>query len=198
VPDVLTRWAAGLTPDRVHVVTVPPRGARPDTLWRRFGSVVGIDPEVVHAPSELANASLGTAEVAVLRRLNRRLRRAGVSRETYVPLVRDLIAKRVFAAHEGMHTAVVPPEFWPFVDEVSEEWREWVVGAGVDVVGDLDDLRATWPGADEIGRHPDRPAPNLVAQSAIEALAEVIAEIDRSGAPEDGPARRLGRRLLGQ
>jgi hypothetical protein len=198
VPDVLTRWAAGLTPAQVHVVTVPPKGAEPGTLWRRFGSVVGIDPGLELVDSDLANASLGTAEVAVLRRLNRRLRRAGVSRETYVPLVRDLIAKKVFAAHEDMETAVVPQEYWPFVEEVSEEWREWLDGAGVDVVGDLDELLPQWPAPEDLGRHPDKPPPNQVARAAIEALAEVLAEIDRSGAPDEGATRRLGRRLLGQ
>jgi hypothetical protein len=201
VPDVLTRWATGLTPDQVHVVTVPPKGAPPDMLWRRFASVVGLDeatdPTEDAAPGERLNPSLGTAEVAVLRRLNRRLRRAGVSRQTYVPLVRDLIAKRVFAAHEDMTLAVVPEDFWPFVDEVSREWREWIEGAGVQVVGDLDDLDPRWPAPDELGQHPDRPPPGLVAQCAIEALAEVLAEIDRTGTPEDSPAKRLGRRLLG-
>jgi hypothetical protein len=201
VPDVLTRWATGLTPEQVHVVTVPPKGAPPDTLWRRFASVVGIaeadDPTEDAAPGELANASLGTVEVAVLRRLNRRLRRAGVSRQTYVPLVRDLLAKRVFAAHEDMQLATVPEEFWPFVDEVSHEWREWIEGSGVHVVGDLDDLTPSWPSGDEVVRHPDRPPPNLVAQAAIEALAEVLTEIDRGGAPDDSAAKRLGRRLLG-
>jgi hypothetical protein len=201
VPDVLTRWATGLTPDQVHVVTVPPRGAPPGELWRRFAAVLGIDteddPTEDPAPGERANASLGVVEVAVLRRLNRRLRRAGVSRQTYVPLVRDLIAKQVFAAHEDMRLAVVPSEFWPFVDEVAQEWREWIEGSGVHVVGDLDDLNPRWPEPEEVDRHPDRPPANLVAQSAIEALAEVLAEIDRGGGPDDSAARRLGRRLLG-
>ena len=36
LPDVLTRWGAGLPPERIHVVTVPQSGAPRDLLWQRY------------------------------------------------------------------------------------------------------------------------------------------------------------------
>jgi hypothetical protein len=38
-PDVLARWGATLTPDHVHLITVPPPGAAPELLWLRFAEV---------------------------------------------------------------------------------------------------------------------------------------------------------------
>lgn len=141
LPDVLTRWGAGLPPEQVHVVTVPQAGGPRDLLWDRFGQVVGLDPQASYDESEAANASLGIAEVAVLRRLNRRLHRGGVSRETYVRVVRELIVREIFAEREGMLTATLPEDERPFVEEVTAEWLAWIAQAGVEVVGDVDELR---------------------------------------------------------
>lgn len=197
VPDVLARWSNGLTPEQVHVVTVPPSGAPPELLWERFISVLGLDPGAQYAQNAEANASLGIADVAVLRRLNRRLKHAGVSRATYVELVRELLAKEVFAEHEETETAVVPEEHRAFVGEVTEEWLDWIIGSRVDVVGDVEDLRPRWP---EIAhRHPDHPQSSRMTTSAIEALAAVLIAQDRTAAGEDlaTQAKRLTRRLRG-
>jgi hypothetical protein len=191
VPDVLTRWGNGLTPDRVHIVTVPQAGEDPALLWERFCSVIGIDPALVTVPSEPANASLGIAEIAVLRRLNRRLRRAKVSRETYVQLVRETIVREAFAGREGAEPPILPVSLRPFAEEVCEEWREWIHGAGVDVVGDLDDLRPRW--FEGTPRDPDRPPATAVASAAIEALAAVLIDLDRRTTDEE--RRRTGLRL---
>lgn len=199
VPDVLTRWATGLTPSQVHVVTVPPHGAPSEMLWTRFGSVLGVDAGTTYAPSDLTNASLGIAEISALRRLNRRLRRAGVSRETYVSLVREVIVHEVFGNSQDVDSPILPLDFRPFVEEVTEEWLEWITGAGVDVIGDLDDLQPRWPEPGAAPPDPDKAQPNRVAQAAIDALAAVLVEID-GAEPEDDlsrGARRIGRRLLG-
>ena len=71
VPDVLDRWASAVPRERVHLVTVPPPGARPTLLWERFAGVFGIDPDL--SPTERANASLGVPESTTVRRLNTRL-----------------------------------------------------------------------------------------------------------------------------
>ncbi|WP_310961655.1 hypothetical protein [Nocardioides terrisoli] len=196
IPDVLTRWATGLTPDQVHVVTVPPAGAPADTLWNRFGSVLGLDPASPYLPSELANASLGIAEISALRRLNRRLRQAGVSRETYVHYVRELVVREVYGTSQDVDNPVLPARYRPFVDEVTDEWLEWIVGSGVHVVGDLDDLRPRWPDSDVDLADPDQPQPTRVAQAALDALAAVLIEIDNPRSEGRG-ARRIAQRLLG-
>jgi hypothetical protein len=71
--EVLQRWGAGLPPERVHVVTLPPAGSEPGLLWRRFAGVLGIDPDSVDTTVARPNASLGAAEVTFLRQVNAEL-----------------------------------------------------------------------------------------------------------------------------
>ena len=101
-PRILASWGAGLPPERVHLVTVPPAGAPRDLLWERFAGVVGLDPHAAYAESETTNASLGGAEVTMLRRLNIELAEPSVPRETYVEWVRETIVKEVLAQRPGM------------------------------------------------------------------------------------------------
>lgn len=192
IPDVLTRWGTGLPPGQVHVVTVPPAGSDPDVLWQRFGQVIGLDPDRPYAEATRTNRSIGIAEIAVVRRLNERLRELGVPRETYVPVVRELVVRDTFARRTEMERAVVPLRHRPFVEEVTTEWLEWLRGSGVDVVGDLGDLEPVWPDPEEEHRQPDRPREADVSDAAIEALAAVVASVNH-GEP---PLVRVARRLL--
>jgi hypothetical protein len=194
IPDVLTRWGNGLSPDRIHVVTVPQPGGGKDVLWKRFSGVIGIDPDAGYAESTDLNPSLGIVESAVVRRLNKLLVGRGVPREVYVDLVREVIARDTLAKRPDPIRAVLPEVRWPFVEAVTGDWLDWLEGAGVDIVGDLDDLRPQRPDFG-VGTwlHPDKPPADLVAEAALEALAAVIADI----APEHkSPVRRLARRLL--
>jgi hypothetical protein len=194
IPDVLTRWGNGLPPERIHVVTVPPPGAPKGLLWRRFAGVVGIDPDADYARATDFNRSLGIVETAVVRRLNKLLAGKGVPREVYVDLVREVIARDTLAQRPDQIRAVLPERRWPFVEEVSAEWRDWLEGAGVDIVGDLADLQPQRPDyADGTWIHPDRPPADLVADAAVEALAAVLEDIAPT---HKSPVRRIARRLL--
>jgi hypothetical protein len=192
VPDVLTRWGNGLSPDRIHVVTVPPADAPRDLLWRRFATVLGLDPDLPYEEATDFNPSLGIAETAVVRQLNRRLAGKGIARPVYVDLVREVIARDTLALRADQIRAVLPPRRWPFVEEVTREWHEWLVGSGVDVVGDLDDLRPRRPDYDT-WTHPDKPPADLVADAALDALAAVIEAVAPT---HTSPVRRIARRLL--
>jgi hypothetical protein len=194
IPDVLTRWGNGLSPDRIHVVTVPQPDAPTDLLWQRFAGVVGLDPNGTYARATDFNQSLGIAEAAVVRRLNKLLTGKGVPREVYVDLVREVIARDTLAQRADQIRAVLPERRWPFVEEVTEEWHDWLVGAGVDVVGDLADLQPQRPDyTDGTWVHPDRPPEDLVAEAALEALAAVIEDIAPT---HQSPVRRIARRLM--
>ena len=81
-PGSSSTWGAGLPPERVHLVTVPPSGGPRGLLWERFAGVIGLDPQASYAESETTNASLGGAEVTMLRRLNIELQRAQACRAT--------------------------------------------------------------------------------------------------------------------
>lgn len=195
LPDVLARWGAETDPAHVHLVTVPGPGGPRDALWRRFCSVVDLDPDLDYADTETTNASIGASEVAALRRLNRILRREGVSRETYVAKVRELVVREVFAQRESA-TARVPAAWHPYVDEIVARWLEWIEGSGIDVVGDAAELVPDW-GSDPVV-HPDKPDPHEVAAAAIQALAAVLVDIDRQPAVQiEIPSRmkKIARRL---
>jgi hypothetical protein len=161
---------------------------------QRFAGVVGIEPDAGYAESTDFNPSLGIAETAVVRRLNKLLAGKGIPRSAYVDLVREVIARDTLAHRDGQVRAVLPERRWGFVEEVTAEWLEWLDGSGVDVVGDLDDLRPRRPDYTEGSwTHPDKPAPDLVAEAALEALAAVIEDIAPT---HKSPVRRIARRLL--
>ena len=194
VPRILATWGAGLPPERVHLVTVPPSGGPRDALWTRFAGAVGIDPQASYAESETTNASLGGPEVTLLRRLNVELARREVQRDTYVDWVREAIVKELLAERPGMQPATVPPRRRPAVETITASWLEEIRESGIDVVGDLDDLVPVWPDDAEPWPDPDVADPSVVAEAAIQALAYVIDEIG-SGARTVGPVARLTRRL---
>jgi hypothetical protein len=196
VPRILETWGAALPPERVHLVTVPPRGGPRDALWQRFASVVGLSPEASYAESETTNASLGAAEVTMLRRLNVALAEQRVPRTVYVNWVRESIVKDVLAQRPGKALATVPPKRRPQVDRITASWIESVRGSGIDVVGDLGDLESVWPEGDRPWPNPDNADATAVAEAAIEALAHVLARVDRKPVPMDaGTVARLARRL---
>ncbi len=97
LPDVLTRWGDGLSPDRIHLVTVPHAGAPRDLLWERYCSAFGIDPSWAPAESDRENVSIGTAETALIRKLNRRLKKAGLEGPDYRRLVRQVMVHETLA-----------------------------------------------------------------------------------------------------
>ncbi len=198
VPRILETWGASLPPAHVHVVTVPPAGGPPGHLWERFAGVLGVDPHAGWTESERVNASLGGAEVTLLRRLNAVLAERRLPRETYVAWVREHIVKEVLAGREDSPRATVPPRIRPWVDEVTSSWVARIGDLGVDVVGDLEDLRSDWPDDQDDWADPDRADPALVAQLAIESLAEVLDQLSTPSVEtspiETGPIARLARR----
>ena len=194
LPDVLTRWGSGLPPGHVHVVTVPPPGAPAEVLWDRFAEVLGLEPGLGYAEAKQTNRSVGIAEIAVLRRLNRRLHDLGVPRETYIPLVREVVVRDTFSRRDGQERAIVPPRRRAFVEEVTQEWVDWLERSGVEVIGDLRDLVPVWPDEGLRARHPDRPRQADVADAAIEALAAVVA--NARPPEEDASLVRVARKLL--
>ena len=200
LPDVLSRWSRGLAPEQVHLVTVPQHGAPPDELWRRYCTAFGIDPAWAPTESDRQNVSIGTAETALLRKLNRRLKKAGLPPEDYRTLVRHLIVHQTLAHREDMTRATLPPTAFGWAEDVAQEWVDWVVGSGIDVIGDVEDLRPVRP-ADDKWQNPDRPRRGEVIDAAVDALVAVIGEAASRPDPNDQISAKLGRaarRLRGQ
>ncbi len=196
LPRIIATWGQHVPADRVHLVTVPPPGGPRQALWQRFADVVGLDPRAEYAESDTTNASLGGAEVTLLRRLNLALADEQVSRAVYVNWVRETIVKEVLAQQPGRVPITVPPKRRPQVDRITQTWLAEIRACGVDVVGDLDDLLPVWPEGDAPWPNPDLPDPEAVIDAAVTSLAHVLGRAGRTPVPEDaGTVARLTRML---
>ncbi|HET7388752.1 MAG TPA: hypothetical protein VFJ19_19030 [Nocardioidaceae bacterium] len=201
LPDVLGRWTGGLPPGHVHLVTVPRPGGPPDELWNRYCTAFGIDPAWAPLDGGRANVSIGTAETTLLRKLNRRLKKAGVGSEDYRRLVRDVIVHETLAAREPMIRTTLPPWAHPWAAEVAEEWIEWVEGSGIHVIGDVEDLRPVLPDQATEWDDPDRPKRVDMVDAALDALVAITVEAASRPDPRVQITAKLGRaarRLRGQ
>ncbi len=174
VPDVLARWTAGIPPEHVHVVTVPPPGSAPNLLWERFAGVFGLD-SVQFAPGDRVNTSLGVPESAMLRRLNTRLNDV-LPNHHYRGLVRELLVHQNLSARSGSPRLALPPDAHEWAAELGRSWVAELESRGYDVVGDLDELLPSEP---RPFTDPDACDEAAVADAAIEALALMTREAAR-------------------
>jgi hypothetical protein len=195
VRDVLTRWGAAVPTTNLHLVTVPPAGAPRAILLERLCAAMDLRIEwMPKEPSDSANTSMGIAETNVVRRLNKRLARSDLTRAQHERLVKNLLAQRALVRREDKQLAALPPEVAAEMSVLENEWIDWVRTAGIDVVGDLSDLRPDPIEGD--WTDPDRPRPKQVLGAALDALAALTIEMsDRSAAQRAAAAvDRVARR----
>ncbi|WP_148616087.1 hypothetical protein [Nocardioides rubriscoriae] len=142
VPWVLTRWERLVPPDRVHVVVTPDRSAGPGALWTRFAAAVGLPADVLDPLSgAVANESLGTAQVALLRQT---LAASGLEQPWTA-----LVGKRWFAqtilSRARSARPVTPAPVAAALAEVAETWIAELGSRGYAIHGSLDELRPSTP-----------------------------------------------------
>ncbi len=175
----LRRWAAVLSPEHIHVVTLPQPGAPATTLWERFCTALGVDPGGVDVSVARVNGSLSVEDAEVLRRLNRALP-DNLSWPAYERQVKRRFNARANArasAAVSGNRLTVPDRYREVVEERAVELRDGLAAAGYNVVGDLDDL---FPAASSFGTPTEVPA-DRVTDAAVDMLAAVLAEPDRRG-----------------
>lgn len=148
VPAVLRRWRADLPVERVHVVTVPPRGGHPSALWGRFATVLGVDPDVVVLPEKPRNKSLGWLEAEFIRRLNERADYS-IAWPLYFTRITDHLAKHVLPERPGSVPVSLPAAERGWVSALADEYVAELAEAGYHVVGDLEELRVDATGGVE-------------------------------------------------
>jgi len=190
LPSVLGNWSTGVPPERIHLVTVPQRGAPPGELFDRFCSAFGIDPAWAPIDSHRLNTSLGVAETQVIRQLNRRMDRATRREAEYDELIRELLAQEQLVRRQS-DPVRLPPGRFEWAAEQAERWIDWVKASGIAVVGDLDELRPLPAAADETYVNPDKVPPKLVLAAAIDALSAMT----REAAARPDPKRTLRGRV---
>jgi hypothetical protein len=133
---VLERWASVVPVSNIHVITVPQPGAPRDTLWRRFCSVTGIDPEAYPTRTRRSNPSMGVVETELVRRMNVDL--GALQGSDYDRLVRVLLAERILGRQSAPLT--LPAKHLAWVEQRSAQLVKELRESGYDVVGDLDEL----------------------------------------------------------
>ena len=158
----------------------------------------GIDPAWAPREGGRRNPSIGAAESTLLRRVNARLKEAGLPSDQYRALVRQLVVHETLAERPRMQPVTLPPDAYDWAEEVAQGWIDWVKGANVDVVGDLEELRPVRPPAGAEWRDPDRPRPRDVTSAAIDAIVALALEAARRPDPDDtltSRAAKLARHL---
>jgi hypothetical protein len=171
VPRVVERWGSGLPRDRVHVVTVPPPGARGEELWARFSGLVGIDDRGFDPAGARSNSSLRAEQAELLRRLNTRLGGRLPLPGPYPEMVKEVLAHRILADRDGTRFGVVGDDL-AYARKRSMEMVARLRDLHIDVVGDLAELV---PELRERGVSGDAVVPpERVLDEAVEALAEVL------------------------
>jgi hypothetical protein len=193
LPGVLERWGAGLPPAQVHLVTVPRPGGPPGELWQRFATALGMDPAWAPVEGGRRNPSIGTAESTLLRKVNARVKAAGLPSEQYRELVRQLVVHETLAARAGMQPVTLPPDAYDWAEEVAQSWIDAIKGAGVDVVGDVEELRPVRPAPDASWHDPDKPRPRDVTSAAVDAVVALTLEAARRPDPDDTLASRAAK-----
>jgi hypothetical protein len=178
---VLQRWTAELTPQQVHVVTVPHPGAPSSLLWERFAAVVGAASIPVDLTATRPNASLGVAEAEMLRRLNRALP-PDLPDWFYTTRVKGQIAQRVLARRAGGDRLQLPPTRRNWAEGRSDQLISALKASGYDIAGDLDDLRPVPPRSPRA--RPHEVTDKQLLDAAMDSLAQLL--VDEYRRVEDG------------
>jgi hypothetical protein len=171
---VLSRWAAHVPAERVHVVCVPQRDVALTRTWARFARTLGIDPERFRL-GPVGDSSLAPlAGTEVVRLLN-------AARSRVDPGVRaDLI--RATATVEG-GTPRLPETLREALAAEATGAAEAVARNGWDLVGDPGDLV---PAPDAFTTDPTRVTPS--ADQVVAAQTAVVGALLEQLPARRGPA----------
>ncbi len=140
--EILRAWSALVRPERVHVITVPPRGSNEVVLWERFAELIGVRPAIVDTARARVDSSPGLAAIEYLRRLNEAVP-AQLPFWFYTRNVTDLLAHGVLAARPGWQDArrlELPADRDAWARATAEAVVAQLRDSGYDIVGDLEEL----------------------------------------------------------
>jgi hypothetical protein len=198
--ESLLRWARPVKPDRVHLVTVPPRGSDRTLLWRRVCQVLGVEADDYDTSTAVANESLGVEAAVLLQRMGPALRAAIVTDDaTWVDQYRWI---REYFAHDllvprGGHPIAVGSALAERLRARARQSADVLAEQGYDVVGSLDELLADDIPAD--AREPDSVTDAELLEIATPLVAHLLGEIRRrtrqAEAVQGGTAKDAGDRL---
>lgn len=189
---VLKRWGRSVPVDQVHVITVPQRGADPAALWRRFATLVGLEPASFRTDVGRGNLSLGAEQAELLRLVNAALGDRLPIPGPYPRVVKELFAQEVLAGRPG--TALrLDRKGAEFAVAKSREMADGLAALGVDVIGDLEELVPPLQSRDPASdAHYPEPSDAELLSEAVEAVAELLRLLAQRGRAEAEFRRQLG------
>ncbi|WP_231329660.1 hypothetical protein [Actinomadura graeca] len=176
---VLRTWESAVPKERVHVLTLPPPGGSPATLWERFRAVTGIGAGTCDIGGIEDEEPLSAIEAELLRRLNVKI--APVLGGDYERMVRDHLVGHGLA--EAADETGRPPMGLParHVEWAAERTREIAASlraSGYRVSGDLGELTTSRHPAETMlpGDVPDE----LVAAASVGVAAHLLKGLTRA------------------
>jgi hypothetical protein len=178
---LVDKWGDGVPRSHVHVVTVPPPGAPPGLLWRRFAGLLDLDPGSFDTTGSRSNTSLGLEQAEVLRRVNVALGDRLPIPGPYPGVVKRVLAHQVLAARPGSPLRLTAADI-DFAAEQSRELAKGLAATGVDVVGSLDELMVD----DEMARAAaatdgyELPSERELLEESVQAMADLLVEVSES------------------
>lgn len=174
VPRILARWAKYVSPEHVHVITLPQSGQQPGALWQRFATTIGLDPNSYDTSRGTPNESLGAVDAAWLRRFNQELADVDV----WFPLHSFLVKQRLAPVLAKRRTARIglPRDVHGWAVDWARDEIAAIRNAGYHVVGDLDELM---PAPFVLGADPDEVELSRGALLSMRALAGGVRLVSR-------------------
>jgi hypothetical protein len=191
----LARWSEGLPPSHVHVVTVPPKGADPELLWKRFAGVFGLKTDAYDLTTAEPNESLSAEAAALLQRLGPGLRDAiDADRAHWTEQyrwIRRYLSHGLLASVDGSPIGV-DVDLATALRARSHAVVEALSATGYDIVGSLDDLLDSERpvGSRDPATVTDAELLDVATHLVAGLFADVREQTRRAEAVEDSPDRK--------
>ncbi|MGH3493985.1 MAG: hypothetical protein ACRDQ1_12215, partial [Sciscionella sp.] len=139
---LLAIWTDLVPSDKVSVITLPPPGSPPLTLWSRFCTAIGVrEPAGYDITGGGGNESLGLESAELMRRLNEASRQARLGGGIYDLTIKRALAKQILAQRKPQEGRLgLPAEFEGVVAARQQAQVAQLKASGARLVGELDDL----------------------------------------------------------
>lgn len=180
--QVLATWGRNFPKERVHLITVPPRGSASGLLWERFAKTIGVEPAACTYGASMTNHSLGTAEANLLRHVNLRLA-SDLDWTTYEELVKGAVVGALAKAANSSSPISLPESEYGWVVERSKQLVMDLREANYSVVGDLEELLPARVATDDLSRHPDDASEAEQLDAATDAMVGLARSLREARLP---------------
>jgi len=172
--ELTKRWSKVVGAENVRLVTVPGPGAAADELWKRYAAAADLPDLDYDLDIGTSNASLGTAETELLRRLNPRYPE-DLTWPQYEARIKSRLSRQL-ALHNTGGKLAVPEKYRARTEELAAHMIDYLRDSGCSVVGDLEELRPSF--------RSDASLPEDVSEEALMKLSlQVLAEVSSRGQP---------------